>query len=57
MTCSKNIDRMADKMGLFNDEKTPDEDNSMNDSNAENDGKIFAILFWFWKVIDFLLIF
>ncbi|CAO1390378.1 unnamed protein product [Diamesa serratosioi] len=24
-------------MGLFNDEKTPDEDNLMNDNNAEND--------------------
>lgn len=30
---------MADKMGLFDEEKTPDEDNSMNDNNAENDGK------------------
>lgn len=40
----KTSNRMADKMALFDEEKTPDEDNSMNDNNAENDGKIFAIL-------------
>lgn len=45
MTCLKSTsNRMADKMGLFNDEKIPDEDNSMNDNNAENDGKILHIL-------------
>ncbi|CAO1413926.1 unnamed protein product [Diamesa hyperborea] len=28
---------MADKMALFEEEKTPDEDNSVNDNDGEND--------------------
>ena len=44
VTCSKTSNRMADKMALFEEEKTPDEDNSMNDNESENDGKIVANL-------------